>query len=187
MFEQLREAEGLLKDINESKETERDENGKAVIKIAVNNDNNFLSDFSHRDEPIISTETAEYIEHSIKHLKPRTDLHFLFSGESIDEMEKPLYVRAIHNYYHSEFIEVAREIRKNSLLSVVMTAIAALIFALALVLQNCGTEAVILNMLDVTAWVFMWEAVDIFAFRTSSLKIRRMRYLRIIKSEISFE
>lgn len=187
MFEQLKETKELLKDINENKETVKDENGCAVIKISVNNDNNFLSDFSHRDEPIISSETAEYIDHSIKHLKPRTKLHFVFSGDSIDEDEKPIYISAIHNYYHSEFIEVVREIRKNRSLTFVMAITAAMIFALALILQNNGTEAVILNMLDVTAWVFMWEAVDIFAFRTSLLKIRRMRYLRIIKSEISFE
>lgn len=110
-----------------------------------------------------------------------------FFGDSIDEEEKPIYIKAVHNYYHSEFIEVAREIRKNGFLTLIMAITAAMIFALALLLQNNGAETVILNMLDVTAWVFMWEAVDIFAFRTSLLKIRRMRYLRIIKSEISFE
>lgn len=78
MFDRFKEAKELLKDINDTKEIQKDENGCAVIKILVNNDNNFLSDFSHRDEPIISSETAEYIDHSIKHLKHGTTLHFVF-------------------------------------------------------------------------------------------------------------
>lgn len=45
--------------------------------------------------------------------------------------------------------------------SVIMTLIAAAVFTIAIALENSSSAGtVILNMLDVLAWVFMWEAVD---------------------------
>ena len=97
-----------------------------------------------------------------------------------------MYDSAIRNYYHLEFLEAERELRKNSVQSTVMTVFAALLFALALVLDSYGVRAVLLNMLDVVAWVFMWEAADLFFFRRSDMRLRRLRAFHLIQSRISF-
>lgn len=67
-----------------------------------------------------------------------------------------------------------------------MTVFAALLFALALVLDSYGVRAVLLNMLDVVALVFMWEAADLFFFRRSDMRLRRLRAFHLIQSRISF-
>ena len=67
-----------------------------------------------------------------------------------------------------------------------MTLTAALIFATAVVLDRHGTNAVILNMIDVVAWVFMWEAADIYFFQRSLLKLHRRRALSMIEAVITF-
>ena len=67
-----------------------------------------------------------------------------------------------------------------------MTLTAAFIFAAAVVLDRHGTNAVILNMIDVVAWVFMWEAADIYFFQRSLLKLHRRRALSMIEAVITF-
>ena len=67
-----------------------------------------------------------------------------------------------------------------------MTFLAALTFALALILTNRAVQSVFLEMIDVVAWVFMWEAADIFFFQRSTLRMKRLRYFNLIQADISF-
>ncbi len=64
--------------------------------------------------------------------------------------------------------------------------IAALIFAFAVALDHHGVESVFLNMIDVVAWVFMWEAADLFFLQGSALRLKRMRAYHMASAVISF-
>ena len=66
-----------------------------------------------------------------------------------------------------------------------MTAAAALIFALAVIFDRMGADTVLLNMIDVVAWVFMWEAADILLLQRPTLKLRRWRSFQMIRAEIA--
>lgn len=186
MGKHRKELHQLRAEILERNHPKTDADGNVLIPIHISDDSNFLSIFSTDSSPVISSETAEFLEHRLKHLRADTKLHFLFTGSTIDDQERILYDAAIRSYYHAEFIESFQDLRKNSRLTALMVAVAALLFALAVTLDALGAKLVILNMLDVVAWVFMWEAVDIFVFQRSAFKRRRMRALRIIKSVISF-
>ncbi|MGN1048597.1 MAG: hypothetical protein ACI4QZ_08315 [Eubacteriales bacterium] len=186
MYKKAKELRRLSKEIHRAKKAEFDEEGRQIVRIGVSDDSDFLSPFSAGENAVIAGDTAEFIEHSLKHINPGATLHFRIDGKTIDENEKIIYDKAIREYYHSEFIEVSREIRKNTLQSLILTFIAAFVFALAVVLDSIGVQSVVLNMIDVVAWVFMWEAADIFIFQRSSLKLRRARFLQIIRSKITF-
>lgn len=186
MFRQIKEMRRLSREIHSRKSSGKDREGNYVINIGVSDGDTFLSPYSIDGEPLISAETAAFMEHSVKHLRPDAPLHFVIRGKTIDETEKPKYDRAIRDYYRSEFIENARDIRKNTVQSIIMTLTAAFIFATAVVLDRHGTNAVILNMIDVVAWVFMWEAADIYFFQRSLLKLHRRRALSMIEAVITF-
>ena len=134
----------------------------------------FFPPFSTNGLPMLSSETAEFLEHSIKHLRPDTPLHIEIEGQCIDAEERILYEKAIRSYYHAEFSETVRNIRKNTIQTVTMT------FALALILTNRAAQSVFLEMIDVVAWVFMWEAADIFFFQRSTLRMKRLRYFNTL-------
>lgn len=186
MLRQIKEMRRLSREIYSRKKSGRDADGNYVINIGVTDDDTFLSPYSIDGEPLISAETAAFLDHSVKHLRPDAPLHFVISGKTIDETEKPHYDRAIRDYFRSEFIENARDIRKNTVQSVIMTLTAAFIFAAAAVLDSHGVKAVFLNMTDVVAWVFMWEAADIYIFQRSLLKLHRRRALNMIEAVITF-
>lgn len=132
--------------------TDADDEGRNVVHINVTDDGNFMSPFSAAGHPVISGDTAEFLNNSIKHCFPERKINFIISSNEIDERERVLYEEAIKNYYRSEYAEIKRELRKNALQALIMTIIAAAVFTLAILLETLtDIKIVFLNMLDVCA------------------------------------
>ena len=186
MLKGLKELRKITKEIHGEKKLSYDAEGRVTVPVSVNDDTGFIAPFSSDGEVVISSDVADFLEHSVKHIKPGCDLHFVISGDTVDEKEKREYPAAIKNYYRYEFIECTRELKKNAILSIIMTALSALVFILAIVLAEIGVRDVILNMIDVVAWVFMWEAVDLFVLERAALRISRLRSLAMIKAKYTF-
>lgn len=166
---------------------ERDENNKRIIRLNVTDDSNFLSPLSVKGNPLISSETAEFLNLNIKHNLKDSGVKLVISGNSIDESEKEVYKAAIRNYYKVEYKTTWKELRRNLFSSIVMLLFSACIFALAIILEaTTNASAVILNMIDVFAWVFTWEAVDIFFFQRPKLHKEQKRNAAAIDADIVF-
>lgn len=159
----------------------------SLVKAFGNDDGNFLSPFSVAGYPVISGETAEFLDHNSKRHLASTEVKLIISSDEIDENEQKVYANAIRNYYRTEYKETRRELHKNFIQTIVMTVIAAVVFAVAVTLgTTTQTSDVVLNMLDVFAWVFMWEAVDIFFFQRPVLKRRQKKNIGFINADITF-
>ena len=189
MFDRLKAFRALAEEIREKDrkaEKQADAAGaRHTVRVSVQNGDDFLSPLSPDGAPVISEETASFLSNSVRHLRPDTALRFEIEEKGIDRTEREVYEKAIRNYYHGEFAEVMRELRRNAIVSAVMTAAAALIFALAVIFDRMGADTVLLNMIDVVAWVFMWEAADIFLLQRPTLKLRRWRSFQMIRAEIA--
>ena len=159
---------------------DNDENNRRIIHLNVTDDGNFLSPLSVKGNPLISGETAEFLNLNIKHNLKDSGVKLIISSNAIDETEKEIYKTAIKNYYRYEYKTTWKELRRN--------LFSACIFALAIILENTtNASAVILNMIDVFAWVFTWEAVDIFFLQRPKLHKEQQRNTAAIDAEIVFE
>lgn len=166
---------------------ERDENNRRIIRLNVSDDSNFLSPFSVKGSPLISCETAEFLNLNIKHNLKDGGVKLIIYGNTIDEMEQEIYKTAVKNYYYVEYTETMRELRRNLLFSVIMLLFSACVFALAVILEaTTQANAVILNMIDVFAWVFTWEAVDLLFLQRPKLHKEQNRNIAAINADIVF-
>ena len=179
MFDKIKNFKRIAEEIDSKKVSETDQDNRRIIRLSVADDSCFLSPFSAEGVPVINPDTAAFLDHSLKQMLPDSRIHFIISSDQIDDKEQVIYQKAIINYYHSEFAETARELKKNMFQSIVMTIVAVMVFAISIILSSIDTKIIILDMLDVVAWVFMWEAVDLFFFQRSILKIRQLRTLSI--------
>lgn len=166
---------------------ERDPNNRRIIRLNVTDDSNFLSPFSVKGDPLISDETAAFLNLNIKHNLRDSGVKLIIAGDVIDENEQEVYKTAIRNYYQVEYRETWKELRRNAIDVLAMLLFSACIFALAVILETVAhANAVILNMIDVFAWVFTWEAVDLFFFRRPQLRKEQNRNAAAIDAEIDF-
>lgn len=176
----------VLKDVLKDCD-ERDENNRRIIRLNISDDSNFLSPFSVKGNLLISSETAEFLNLNIKHNLKDSGVKLILYGNTIDETEKEVYKAAIKNYYQVEYTETMRELQRNLLCSIIMFLFSACIFALAVILEaTTQANAVILNMIDVFAWVFTWEAVDLIFFQRPKLHKEQNRNIAAINADIVF-
>lgn len=151
---------------------------RAVVRMIVKNDDDFLSVFSASETPVISTEVAEFIESST------LSLHIC--SNCIDEEEKRVYSRAIRAYYAERYHAIEQERKRNVRVVLLLTLIGILILSLALFLD--GIEHFLwAEVIDIAAWVFLWEAVDIGAFHNRDLRVKRMRYHTYMTMQIEYD
>jgi len=186
MLEKWKAFRRLKQEIHTARKTAHDKDGRQILQVHVSDDSAFLSPLSPDETPMIGAETAEFLSHSVQHLRPDTALHIQIDGDCIDETERCVYEKAIRNYYHAEFCEALEALRRGTVQAILFTVIAALIFAFAVVLDHHGVESVFLNMIAVVAWVFMWEAADLFFLQGSALRLKRMRAYHMASAVISF-
>jgi hypothetical protein len=155
--------------------TDKHHTPPTVVRMTVKNDDDFLSPFSAGDEPVISTDVAEFIENATAALPPSASLALHVYSDCIDETETTVYTKAIQNYYREKYAASEIERKQNSRMVLLLALVGILILSLAFLL---GANAHFLwaEVIDIAAWVFLWEAVDVAAFRNRALRINRMRY-----------
>ena len=160
----------------------RDENGRIIIDMTVNDDSNFLSPFSGRSAPVISEDVAQFMENSTFSVPPREELVLRIHSNCIDYEEKKNYSVGIKEYYAEKYITAKKELRINRMIIAVLLLAGILTLAISFQIENHIWAEVI----DIAAWVFLWEAVDIGAFQNKNLRRRRTRYLRYMVMDIEF-
>lgn len=163
-----------------------DEEKRLIINMEIQNDDNFLDEFSKTDYPIINTQIAEYIEKVTTALKPTEKYTLRIHSDCIDENEKTIYTKAIKNYYMDKYVVDNRKLKNNKKLSLVLEVIGILVLILVIVLEYRENSILWMRVFDIVAWVFIWEAVDIIAFKCKELRINQLKYLNLIDMNIEY-
>ncbi|MDO4507930.1 MAG: hypothetical protein Q4B65_00860 [Candidatus Saccharibacteria bacterium] len=154
----------------------------AVINMVVNDDSGFLSKFSTHKTSVISPEVADFLENSAQRFSPKQRLHLQIEGDCVSENEKESYALAIKEYFSDEMAAIGRELRHYNMVAAILMAIGIVILAASIIFPERLWAAV----LDIIAWVFIWEAVDIIAFRKRELRIRKFRCRAFVNMKIEY-
>ena len=184
MKEKYRQTE---KELNAYASSKSKKTSKHVICMNVKDDSNFLSFFSENETPVISQEVADFIETSTNTLNPRDQLTLKIKSSCIDENEKVLYRKAIKEYYAEKYAATRQELKKNYFIAYSLALIGIFVLALAVFLEYRRESLIWSEVIDIVAWVFLWEAVDISFLQTRKLKMDRRRYISFAAMDIEFE
>ena len=177
-----------IKQKNNNLSTKRNQfvDNEAVINMIVKDEENYLSMFSETDTPVISEDVADFIETSSKAILPNKQLTLKIKSDCIDDEEKEIYKKAIKEYYKEQCVATTREINKNNLISLFLFIAGVFVLGLAFLLQVKSTLSFWAEIIDIVAWVFVWESVDILCFKTSSLRRKTKKYLSFISMKIEY-
>lgn len=167
------------------RKVQRDGEGNVIINMTVKNDDGFLSPFSENNSYVISDEVADFIENSTKEALPKDQYTLYIRSNCIDDEEKKIYKEAIKEYYTKQYIALKREINRNRRSVVVMGAIGIIFLALALILE-LKSYAIWTEVVDIAAWVFLWEAVYLEFFETKKSKTKLKYSLSYLSMKIVY-
>ncbi len=185
MNEKARKIKSFIIMSKKEQKFEYDDN-RMIINMEINDHEIFLDKFSRYDYPIISTEIAEYLEKVTTSIKPNERFTLRIYSDCIDDYEKNIYTMAIKNYYIDKYIVKNRELKNYRRLSFILGFIGILVLTFVIILEYSEKSVLWMRVFDIVAWVFIWEAVDIFFFKCKELRLNQMRNLNFIDMEIEY-
>ena len=184
----LKELKEIRNELNKNcqNQLKRDDEGRVVVDLTVRDDDGFLSPYSTDKYSAISADASEFIEHSLKQIPSGERIRFCIHSDTISEEEKAEYTDAIHSHYSASYKSIRNESKRLKKLALIMALVAVLALATMISLELNGFSAVFLTVIEIFAWVFMWEAVDIFFLQCTLLHIKEKRCLSLIDSKIEY-
>lgn len=165
---------------------EVDNENRVVINMTVKDDSNFLSVFSHNDDPVISTEVADFIETNANAAHPKEKLTLRIHSNCIDASEKTTYAKAIKNYYSEKNIANSRAMKRNNVILLILLILGVAVLAFSMFLSSAVENEVWPEVVDIIAWVLIWEATDIGIFKNSDLRINKTRFYAYVDMKIEY-
>ena len=93
--------------------------------------------------------------------------------------------KAFRMHYASKLATAESQLRKDLFISLIFLVTGILFLGLYLVSIFHDWHLAVSSILDIVAWVFLWEFVDKFAIQNSFTRLQKKRYLRLVKAEVS--
>jgi len=161
-------------------------NDRETINMSLKDDSNFLSVFSKTETMVINSEVANFLENQVQAFKPNQLLTLNVTTNCVDDNEKEEYKKAIKEYYSQRYFFLTGEIKRNYLIAYVLFFIGFIILALSVFMQINFNSAIWSEVIDIMAWVFLWEAIDIIAFKTKALRVEKKRCVAFVNMNVNF-
>ncbi len=160
--------------------------GNHSIRMTVRDDGEFLSPYSETDTPVISSEVADFLDNSALAFHQSEGLTLDIYSDCIDEEEQKVYSRAIRNYYALRQVACERDLRRNTVVALIMTIVGVIALAFMAVLSHHGVKDIWVECVDIFAWVFLWEAVDQYFIERRGAKLRQKRNAAFMEMKVRF-
>ncbi|MBE5745343.1 MAG: hypothetical protein E7355_04320 [Clostridiales bacterium] len=187
MIRSLKEIRKELKNRRVGQERERDDEGRVIVDFCVHSDDDFLSPYSLRSNAELSTDVADFIERSLDTVPVKEQVRLRVHSNVITEEEQKSYETAIHGYYEDRFESLRREKRRLLVIAALMALIGIFALTVMIGLEVTGRRTEVLSeIIDIFAWVFLWETVDLLCFEYTSLRIKSWRYLALSACVIEY-
>lgn len=157
------------------------------ISLHLSEINNAYSTFSDLKNDVVVLDDAfiNYIEESAKEnvKKDEIELH-LNVDEKVDEKSKEKFSEVFKKHYRHEQEENAKTIKRLNIISFSLLGIGAIIIVLLHFLFSLNVPYIVTTILEICAWVFVWEFVDTFFFKKFGYKIKKMFYNKLEQASI---
>ncbi len=163
------------------------EQEKLSVDMTVRDDSNFLSVFSQNENPTISSEVADFLENTIQNVYTDREIELTIHSDCIDEEEQKVYNKGIAQHYKNKVDSVEKELHHNSVVAMILAVVGVFILGVAVFMESYFNRPIWTEVVDIAAWVFLWEAFDIWAFRNKQLKVQKKRYSSLATMNVIYK
>ena len=187
MFNSLKQ----LKKINNSKLSddewyETDTNGRGVIDVGAENYEDIFSYYDLEGENVLDKEFDEFLESKADAIPLKQEIAIHFHVKNANDSKCEEMDRAIKNHYKRELRALNRKLHKTNLFTLYMFFMGLVCTALHVVTTEVlNLYHVIPYLIDIAAWVFLWETIDQFFLHRRKIKRKMLKKFRFIRADIS--
>lgn len=139
----------------------KEEEQRAIV-CAIGQREDFFDRFSDEGRKELNEELAEHIKNHAEAKKEALPLviRFILRGEA-KNLERRVIEETVFNYYARQSAKLLKRYKRNFAVTFLLGAIGViLLFFLILLKTVLNGMPVLSEVIDIAAWVFLWESVD---------------------------
>lgn len=173
---------------DEIKKTKKEFDNKSSIDVYVSiNKDNVYKEFSPYKNDL-NDGIYTYIEEKYRFDFSDKDLNIIFVGieNQFSDEDKERIINASKEHYFNEAKSETFEIRKTTLVSIVLLIIGIILLGLY-AFFSLSLKYELSEIISIFAWVFVWEACDLMTFTNMNHRKNRLKYSKIYDATYSFK
>lgn len=166
---------------------QKDEDGRALIDISIEDKSEVLSPYHVDKMQVINGDFAGMLDNVVKAIPPKQAIHLKLHCAHLTNKEKETFALATKRYYENRLINT-QLLFKRYMVTVVLSVVLSVFFFLALWLTKfLNLHWLVFEIVDICAWVFLWEAIDVLAYQCISVRLDKKRINNMCKCKISYK
>lgn len=161
--------------------------GRLVIDIVLESASDAYSKFSPQHDKRLDPGLSEYIE--AENVALQNPLHFkIYNNEyAADQASGEEFKALLMSDLKDKRYKAYKALRFNMLASIICLLVGLAVIALSVSLRFIFDYIeVVYVSIEIMAWVFVWEAVDLFFFGRPELKLKYIKAARLTEATVSF-
>jgi len=169
-----------------SRNLKYDDKDNALFNICIKDKSEVLSPYYYDEKEVINVEFANMLDNLVSTVPIKTGLHLSLDCKDLKDEEKARYSKAIKNYYENKMLDSLNRLKNNRNLIILSIILAVISLAGLFLVNYFATPWVLVEVVDIIAWVFVWEAVDLTAFQRTLIRYDYYRARNLHKCKISY-
>ncbi len=166
---------------NLKNEDKKEFNEIETINIKIDNKNEIFSSYDYDSNELLNDEFSSYLIEKATLISPKSKLRVkIFSETNLEEKEVKY---AYNNKFKKEFEDYDRKLKENARFAFIMLLIGILFIGFLILEEYFLNELVLSIILEIAAWVFVWEAVDAFFLQRAELRRMRFQMARLLSAD----
>ncbi len=175
----------------EEKEYERkldiDDKGRLVLDVKLGSISDAYSKYSPQKDLRLEPELKEYFESENIVLENPLVIKVYNDELKESKIEQETLTGILKNSFCCERRKLFKSRRFNNLVSLWCLIVGLVILAASFSIQFLPfLQNIIFSSLEILAWVFLWEAADLFFFQRPGLNARYVHYSKLCSADVEF-
>jgi len=180
----IRDLSAQFKNIEESDGFVCDEEGRGIINVGAENFDDIFSPYCFKGGDTLSLEMVEYLWEKQAAIPLDYDLTLRFNVKNASEARRKEIQTAVKENYENDIHGTDQKLHRLKVLSTWFILLGVIFIAGYLVSVAFNAPLAISFVLDLISWIFTWEGIRAFYLDTRSLKLDKLKALRLGAAKI---
>lgn len=153
-----------------------DDNCDGIIEIKIDAREQIFSAYSYSGDKL-NTEFCDFVYEKAKRAPLNEVLSLkIYTSQPIDADEVG---KTLKSHYSNEYRETRQDMKRVTTISAIMALFGLLTLAVLVLLNYFWDNFYVSTIIEIAAWVFVWEAVDYFFLQRPQIRARLLLIQRI--------
>lgn len=161
---------------------------KGLIEIGLEDIDDFYSPYSLKSNKQIDKDVDDHITNVANYIPINKDIDLdIYLEKMPDSKTQKEAITTFRKSYAEYLLELNAEKKRLLILASILFLIGISFLTCLFVLNLSEKSLFVYSLVEIAAWVFVWEALDISCFHCHSINVKSKRAKKLLNADITFK